>query len=89
MNAIYWTDQARDQLADIYVRIPAEWRDDLEHAVLDIELHLQEEGLDAGESRSEPHRVYIHPVLVVFFTAIPNQLIEIYRVRSTRWREGG
>ena len=88
MSAIHWTDRARDDLADVYVRTPSDRRDGVERAVREVEQYLSENGAGAGESRADPFRVYIHPVLVVFFKAVPFEPTTLLRVRPTRWRDG-
>jgi len=84
MSIISWDPKARDQLSDIYVRITREERDELVRAVSEVENHLHDHRQFAGEQRTKYGRVYIHPLLVVFFTVFPNVPIRIVGVRANR-----
>lgn len=84
MSDIGWDPKARDQLADIYVRITQEERDELVRAVGAIERHLHDHRQFAGEQRTKYGRVFIHPLLVVFFTVVPDTPIRIVGVRPNR-----
>jgi hypothetical protein len=84
MSIIDWDPKARDQLSDIYVRITREERDELVKAVDEVENHLHDHRGFAGEQRTKYGRVYIHPLLVVFFTAFPDAPLRSVGVRPNR-----
>lgn len=84
MSIISWDPKARDQLSDIYVRITREERDELIRAVDEVEHHLHDYRQFAGEQRTKYGRVYIHALLVVFFTVVPDVPLRIVGVRPNR-----
>lgn len=62
-----WTDEARDELADIWVAATVEERTEIERAVLRADRLIVADPTGAGESRGGNARVVIVPPLTVWY----------------------
>jgi len=85
MSAVIWTEEALDNLSDIYVQATLEQRDVLVERVDFINQRLQENAMFEGESRSGPNRVAFFPPMCVLYSAKPHRPIFIVRVRPMRF----
>jgi plasmid stabilization system protein ParE len=86
MSAVTWSDQAREELADIYVALPSHERPALVHAVGQVEAALSVNAQFEGESRSGNQRVCFYSPLAVTYALLPGGGVRIVRVRSSRFR---
>ncbi|MGL6095771.1 MAG: type II toxin-antitoxin system RelE/ParE family toxin [Fimbriiglobus sp.] len=86
MSLVTWTDDARDQLADVYVSLPTAEKAVMVSAVDRIERVLADNAQFEGESRSGNQRVYILSPLAVVYAVIPHGPVKIIRVRPSRRR---
>lgn len=85
MSVVIWTDAARDQLADIWVRATPAERAAIEPIVLGLERDLGDDPLAVGESRNDPLRVEVRGLLTFWFQMLPDdRRVRIVRVHRPR-----
>lgn len=84
MNEFNWWEVALEQLADIYVSATAFQREALVREVDAVNQLLASDGQHEGESRGGYGRVKIVELLVVFYTVVPNEAVQVVQVRPNR-----
>jgi hypothetical protein len=84
MNELNWWGAALDQLADIYVSAPAHLREELVREVDTVNQLLASNALFEGESRGGYGRVKFAELLVVFYTVVPNEAVQVVQVRPNK-----
>ena len=67
MFAVVWTNQALDELADIWVGATPELRDRIEASVRRLGRQLQENPAALGESRDDNRRVAFDPPVAIIY----------------------
>lgn len=85
MSTVIWTEEALDNLSDIYVTATPVQRELLVERVNYINQRLQENAMFEGESRSGPNRIAFFPPLCILYSVKPHQPIFIVRVRPMRF----
>jgi hypothetical protein len=68
MYRLDWLQSAVNELTDGWLEADAEQRSAISAALREIELHLERDPLDMGESRANNRRVGFAPPLSVFFS---------------------
>ncbi len=80
MSRPTWSDQALDELADIWVRATPDERTAIQARVEYVNLRLDREPLTFGEEREGNIRADVHPVLTVWFSIRDGQRARVTHV---------
>lgn len=83
MNEVEWTENARDQLADIWIAATPAERIRFEGVLLCLAKDLVDDPLEVGESRSGSVRVVVRSSLVIWFNA-SSVRPRIFRITRSR-----